>query len=98
MVGLSWLYDDGCNECFCISIGEVVCIDQVCPECEGGQVWNECGSECIVICDNLDPICIDSCLLWCECSAIFLFWDGTNCIVESDCGDPIICEYGGVIY
>lgn len=35
-IGAILLDGDDCEECSCMISGEVVCIDQVCPECEGG--------------------------------------------------------------
>lgn len=53
--------------------------------CEGGMVFNECGSACTPTCDNPDPKCTKECVEKCECPADIPYLLDNKCISPKDC-------------
>jgi len=55
--------------------------------CVGGQVWNQCGSQCTPSCQTPHPICVMMCVARCECPREKPLWDaGSNrCLQASEC-------------
>ena len=66
------------------------------PLCEGGQVYNKCGSSCFKVktCSDPNPktddFCTEECVMQCECPADRPIWRNGQCITEDQCKtDPI---------
>ena len=56
-------------------------------ECEGGQVWNTCGSACTRTCEEPQPgeLCTEQCVEQCECPPTTPIWKDGQCVPESEC-------------
>ena len=56
-------------------------------ECEGGQVWNECGSACTFTCSSPPGTCfsIAVCVPRCECPTEYPILHKNTCIAEESC-------------
>jgi hypothetical protein len=59
--------------------------------CEGGQVWNTCGSPCTRTCNDPNPVCIQRCDRGCECPADKPIWHNGECVTEESCSAPTLC-------
>lgn len=56
--------------------------------CEGGKVWNECGSPCEKTCEEPAPMCMAMCQAKCVCPSDKPIWQDGQCIKASDCAAP----------
>jgi len=54
-------------------------------ECKGGQVWEECGSNCTSTCEDPDPQCSDSCVPRCQCPSDLPMLQNGQCISDYAC-------------
>jgi len=76
----------------CVSFGVSdysVCIHGllcVCfSECDGGQVWTDCGS-CVETCSNyLDLVCTAECQVGCRCPERLPIWHEGQCTTTDEC-------------
>merc|ERR1712087_515926 len=57
--------------------------------CEGGAVWNECGSPCTRTCQEPNPMCIMMCVAKCECPGPTPFLKDGQCISKSMCSSTL---------
>ena len=57
-------------------------------KCEGGQVWNDCGMDCLLTCDGFRPaICSKKCKPRCQCPTTAPVWheDAGKCVTNDLC-------------
>merc|ERR1712128_134417 len=55
-------------------------------DCQGGKVWNDCGSSCTKTCEVPNPICTEQCVAAkCQCPAEKPIWSNGECIPEGSC-------------
>jgi hypothetical protein len=56
------------------------------------MVWNDCGSDCTITCDNLDQQCDPACIARCECPSDLPVLQDNACVSEDEC---MLCECTG---